>query len=611
MSELRYTKDGVPIYDGTSESYVSYRRAALVYVETLEWKKRPLAGPRLQAALEGSARVAVQHKVPGWVSHQEGAVALLDFLKSQVQTPTLAEAGKMISRFFYSVKRRRGETMQQWIVRHDEALFEARRALAEAIEEYGQGEHHTPSASNASTATLPTSRHRRQAEWSTAASEPSDGPFQDNGRMREELGEDGGESEAQHSQWGWWDRDWSSWHDDGWNSRQWWPQNSWSHYGSGKYEVSQASALEADRFMPDFVVAWMLLQRSGLDSSERGTIVGNLRNKFTTENVKAALRLAWPEEDLRKRDQSKGSALMMDLDDFEDAMVNDMESITDEDMQDWPDRDREEYGHLCSDVESAFQTYQHARRTLRDARERQSMYRKNRQFYPMKKENSHSTRTEASATVQKCFKCGGNHSTSRCPEKSTDTSSKSAHFVFSVSGTSEPVATAFSSQKEELGFSLDSIVNAGHAIIDGGATSSVGSVEALEKIIELQRQSGFSSEVEVEPSSRPNFRFGNNGRKQCLSTTTLSVPLNDQQGSMRIHVHDIEGQPVLLSVAALRALKATIDFEHDEMILKAVDPSRIIQLERAASGHQLFPLAADIMSQSTKRSSPFHSLHHE
>lgn len=169
MSELRYTKDGVPIYDGTSENYVSYRRAALVYVETLEWRKRALAGPRLQAALEGSARIAAQHKMPGWVSHQEGAVALLDFLKTQVQPPTLAEAGKMISRFFYSVKRRKGESMQQWIVRHDEALFEARRALAEAIQEYGGGESRTPSsfASTSALATLSGRQSHRGARSST------------------------------------------------------------------------------------------------------------------------------------------------------------------------------------------------------------------------------------------------------------------------------------------------------------------------------------------------------------------------------------------------------------------------------------------------------------
>ena len=55
MTELRYNKDGVPIYDGAPELFVAYQRAALTYAETIEWKKRSLVGPRLQAALEGSA----------------------------------------------------------------------------------------------------------------------------------------------------------------------------------------------------------------------------------------------------------------------------------------------------------------------------------------------------------------------------------------------------------------------------------------------------------------------------------------------------------------------------------------------------------------------------
>ena len=138
MAELRFTKDAIPIYDGNPDLYVSYRRAALVYAETLEWKKRSLVGPRLQAALEGSAKVAVEHMPPGWVSHDKGAVQLLDFLKSQVRAPTLAEAGRSISRFFYGIKRRKGEGMAAWVVRHDEALMEAKRTLAEAIQEYGQ-----------------------------------------------------------------------------------------------------------------------------------------------------------------------------------------------------------------------------------------------------------------------------------------------------------------------------------------------------------------------------------------------------------------------------------------------------------------------------------------
>ena len=135
MSDLRFTREGVPIFDGTSEHYIPYRRAALNYVETLEWKKR--TGPRLQAALEGTARVAVQDQVPGWISHDMGAQQLLDYLKTKVTLPTLAEAGKMITRLFYSIKRCRGESMNHWILRRDEALLEARRTLAEAIQEYG------------------------------------------------------------------------------------------------------------------------------------------------------------------------------------------------------------------------------------------------------------------------------------------------------------------------------------------------------------------------------------------------------------------------------------------------------------------------------------------
>ena len=111
MAELRYSKDGVPIFDGSSDLYIPYKRAALNYVETLEWKKRPLAGPRLQSVLEGVAKTAVQHKSPGWISHEWGAHELLAFLRTRVQAPTLAEAGKTISKFFYQVKRRKGECM--------------------------------------------------------------------------------------------------------------------------------------------------------------------------------------------------------------------------------------------------------------------------------------------------------------------------------------------------------------------------------------------------------------------------------------------------------------------------------------------------------------------
>lgn len=64
------------------------------------------------------------------------------------------------------------------------------------------------------------------------------------------------------------------------------------------------------------------LQRSGLDGSERATIIASLKNEFTTTRVKEALKLNWTEEDLRRRDQSRGSALYMD-DEEDDILLHD------------------------------------------------------------------------------------------------------------------------------------------------------------------------------------------------------------------------------------------------------------------------------------------------
>ena len=96
-----------------------------------------------------------------------------------------------------------------------------------------------------------------------------------------------------------------------------------------KYDVSSAASSEADRFLPDFAVAWMLLQRSGLDSAERGTIIANLRNIFTTDNAKKALKLAWPEDDLRRRDQNRGTALALDEDGSKDVLLQQDEEESD------------------------------------------------------------------------------------------------------------------------------------------------------------------------------------------------------------------------------------------------------------------------------------------
>ena len=106
----------------------------------------------------------------------------------------------------------------------------------------------------------------------------------------------------------------------------------------------------------------------------------NLKNESTTERVKEALKLNWTDEDLRKRDQVRGSALMLGEEE-DDAFPHEEETppaptwMTEEEV--------DEYNHLTHETEEALSS--RARRNLRDAREKQSMMRKSRQFYPMKK----------------------------------------------------------------------------------------------------------------------------------------------------------------------------------------------------------------------------------
>ena len=614
MTELRYSKDGVPIYDGTAELFVAYKRAALNYVETLEWKKRPLAGPRLQSVLEGAARTAVQHKSPGWISHSRGAEELLTFLKTKVQPPTLAEAGKSISRFFYQVKRRKGECMNAWIVRHDESLFEARRTLAEAIEEYEQG------YSSRRTSLIKTSTSKPRPSKSTSSQHGSQhadqhqeqGPFDSNGLMRDED-DLRAQNPDEPDPW----RDYAGWHD--WNNDDEWTWGSWEKWETEprvtkemvyQAETSDRASEEAGKFLPDFVVAWMLLQRSGLDGSEKTTIIASLKNEFTTERVKEALKLNWTDEDLRKRDQVRGSALMLGEEE-DDAFLHEEDTppaptwMTEEEV--------EEYNYLTHETEEALAAIQGARRTLRNAREKQSMMRKSRQFYPMKKETYTKWRTERSESERKCFRCGGAHKTETCPKKNENTTGQAVHFTFTASSSGdqiEPDAAEQSSADFEAlaAMTMNSLLEAGKAIIDPGATSTVGSVDAMTRIDSINRGQGLQREIQIDPKERPSFRFGNNGRTTCLSTAQLPVPLHGGMSTMRVHVHDIPNQPVLLSIASLRALGAVIDYDQNTMLLKRVDPHKVLKLETTSTGHQVFPLTADVYSQSRQREKPFGGL---
>ena len=615
-SELRFTKDGVPIFDGAPELFVSYQRAALNYCETVEWKKRGLVGPRLQAALEGSAKLAVEHMAPGWVSHEKGASQLLAYLKKQVRALTLAEAGRTMSRFFYGIKRRKGEGMAAWIVRHDEALLEAKRTLAEAIHEYGPKKLKVPTATATSWRPGPRSRPPSGASEVGTAPEVEDGASTGQGGVEgNDIDVPEEESTGEHDEVMAWEDPWWTW--STWSSWQWrgsdsgsWAWDKWSQpdsQGRASWDASEAAS-----------VAWLLLQRSGLEASDRSVVVANLKNRFTTERVKEALKLTWPDEELRRHDASRPSALFS-VD--EAAMMADDADMEPGETPEWDDpEDHYAYQALEDEAQEAYAALHDARRTLRDAREKQAMMRRNRHFYPGKGSGKHRS-SPPDRPPPKCFKCGGPHFRRDCPQQGAATNQdQGVHLVFiakeenaalnSPEGAAEPewheeAALTAEHLEQSAHVTLEQAIQEGKAIIDGGATSSLGSEEAIQQIANLNWQRAGEDGIEIIPDEQPSFRFGNNGRHACMATALLKLPLGAKHGKMKIHLHDIPKQPVLLSVKGLRSLGAVIDFERNEAIFKNVDASRIVSLETTESGHQLFPLTEDVLQDSRARKTPF------
>lgn len=408
----------------------------------------------------------------------------------------------------------------------------------------------------------------------------------------------------------------SLWSGPGSGNRYWddgdWSRDSWYRNRPYSRDSSEWGSDQLPQILPDFVQGWYLFMDAGLDVMERNVLHAELKGSFRVREVETILRKHWSDVDLRKRDAEKGrfmANLSKEVDEEVicfgdlDAGTLSAEGFSSEEVQ-----------SLLADeahAQQAMAAMFEARRTLKDARARQHAVRMGRQFYPSKpgdggrKDGLWKQFSQPKVTIQ-CFRCGGPHKSADCKEKPRSEAPKSnvvtesAPLVFM----SEEILSA------ESGFlSTSEVVAQGKAVIDGGATRTVGSTAALDKVVDLnQAKRGVSGVASVDFDDRPTFGFGNSSRNQCASTTDLEVPLGGHTGSLRIHALDQGAAPILLSIRPLRRLGAIIDFENDRAIFRHVDPSRMIHLERAAAGHQVMPLTEDVYHQSTQLSQPFPSL---
>ena len=134
-------------------------------------------------------------------------------------------------------------------------------------------------------------------------------------------------------------------------------------------------------------------------------------------------------------------------------------------------------------------------------------------------------------------------------------------------------------------------VESGKAIVDCGATTSLGSVFALERVMQLS-SNGVS---QVDVGERPVFGFGNSSEERCVSTLHLNLMAGGRPGQIKVHALDKGSAPILFSVASLKAFGAIRDFAEGAMVMRKVDDRKLVQLEQSRAGHLLIPLTGDIL----------------
>ena len=608
---LERNRDGVPSYDGTAEKLALFREEALAYTFTLEHHKRYLAGPRLAKELTGVARTVVRKKLaqdPQWLAHPRGAYVLIEYLEQAIETPTLVQASNHIHKFFYQLRRRKGETMTEWINRHSESMWEASRSLKRVQKEHGIVEPQASRPASNSSQRLSGERfswweHRRDPvpHEEPAADEAF---FDDNGRLLEE--EDLEADDGRRSSAGWSNR---SWRQQGW--QQWnYGSDDWHSWRSAEFQPPESWETDVQDFLPDFLTGFLLLNRSGLDAHERANILAAIRGEFSVKNVEKALREQWRDDDLAKRDRSKQYANYAS---YEDDDEEDDDAFAAAEAPD-PAQDPQGFEAFMSEqheIDVALEAIRDQRRTLKEARWRQQQVKMNRKFYPTapyraggKGSNSKGGHSE----VEKCLACGGRHKTSSCPVKTqkVNVAAEEAEVAFSASDLEEALPAESHSKT-----TVKENILLGKGIIDCGATSALGSVDAIESLMQLNLKKHGNDRVSVDPNQRPTFKFGNNGTRDCISSVDLGVDLGSKVGKMRVHVHDVPNQPVLISVKALKKLGAVIDFSTDEILYKHVDPKAVVPLEVASNGHCLMPLGDDLLAGAKMRTLPFASLSDE
>ena len=606
------TKDGVPQWSGEAQSFTEYEEQCLLYEQSVEYYKRYMVAPRLISELQGPAKRLVIGKKPDWVSFPGGVQVLLNTLRASLGKPQVSEMADYLTKYFRQTRRKSQESMSDYITRKCEVYLRAQQALKRVLPQHSKPR--PASTTSSSGYAYPTWSRRTSVESNEGgaqAATPVAEASTTEAPAEEEAGSDPG-SRSQWSDWQW--NTWGSAWTGGLQGYQSYWTNDWWRAGGPGYGDKGIEEDGPTEILPDFVQGWYLLFDASLSTTERNLIHTAVQGDYSLQRIAQELRAQWDDNNIRQRDNRHQTSYLGEDDEpcYEEEAET-MEGFTAEHLT-------EEGQALVAEAESeaqeALALLHQARRTLKEAREKQHQVKLSRQYYKPGSGRTSSSGAPSSSRFSSwgkgsgqrddskmtCLKCGKvGHRAANCPQKEqpqaqhADDASESAPFICF----SEAALAAHGTGADAM--STQEAMRKGWCVVDGGATRTLGSVVALQSVVDQNTaMTGKTKILNVDPSRRPTFSFGNSSENTCSSTIELGVQAGNKEGKLTVHALDAGSGPILLSVSSLRALGAVVDFSEDLIVFRNLDPKRIVQAKRSQSGHQLLPLCGDMFNHSVE-----------
>ena len=137
----------------------------------------------------------------------------------------------------------------------------------------------------------------------------------------------------------------------------------------------------------------------------------------------------------------------------------------------------------------------------------------------------------------------------------------------------------------------------GKAVIDCGATESLGGIAALENLARLNAKKYGTSKMRIDRHARPTYSFGNGESAKVDGRATFEVEAAGSYGTIDFHGIDAKGVPILLSSKSLRKMGALINFANGQAKFIKLHPEKVVQLEASSTGHWLLDLSEDIYAR--------------